>query len=367
MKFKKNDNSIGLVCTSIDNMAGGLERQILRTCECFVSKGFKVYLFTFDNNDAVPFYKLPNGVQWIKCGQNLIPHQSAPLKLRLKQIFYLRKKIRQSSIASLITFHHGLFPRSLLACLFFPIKMIISERNSLNFYKYIKLSKFNIGFISLFFANLITVQVSGYKNQYPFLLRKRIFVIGNFIKKPLDKYLKPNIESNRVAMIGRICAQKNFELILHQLNYKGHNANILLNIAGEGDLMNKYKIGYAQLIKNSKLSLHGNVKDIDTFLSNSAIYCMNSLWEGYPNSLAEALRMCLPIVISKRFDGLKNFVEHGVNGLIVNDEFFLDNILELLNNKQLLLKMSYESYKKYLKLYKSKPSKDWYDLIKRKN
>ena len=38
MQFKKNDYSIGFVCSSLDNMAGGLERQILRTCEAFTQK-----------------------------------------------------------------------------------------------------------------------------------------------------------------------------------------------------------------------------------------------------------------------------------------------------------------------------------------
>ena len=90
---------------------------------------------------------------------------------------------------------------------------------------------------------------------------------------------------------------------------------------------------------------------------------MTSQWEGYPNSLVEALRMCLPIVISKRFEELTDFVEHEVNGLIVNDNDYLEAIIYLLNNKKLLLKMSKQSYKKYCQLSKSNPSSDWYNLV----
>ena len=77
------------------------------------------------------------------------------------------------------------------------------------------------------------------------------------------------------------------------------------------------------------------------------------MWEGYPNSLAEALRMCLPIVASKRFEGLNEFIEHGVNGYIVPDGEIIDKVVFLLKNKELLLRMSKESYKKYHELYKS--------------
>lgn len=361
-KNNKNNKNIGFICTSIDNMAGGLERQIIRTCESFIKQGFSVFLFTFDNNDAIAFYTIPDKIIWIKCGHGLKPHTFAPLHLRLKQIYYLRRKIQENSISTLITFHHGLFPRTLLASIFLKIKLIISERNSLSFYKYIKLSKYNIGFLSLFFADAITVQVPSYKNQYPYFLKRKIFIINNFIKEPLKKYIKPNLPSNNVCMIGRLCAQKNYEIILDQI-YKKSNYDIQLFIAGDGDLTNFIKDKYQRLIKSSKLTLCGNIKDIDSLLSNSAIYCMTSQWEGYPNSLVEALRMCLPIVISKRFEELTDFVEHEVNGLIVNDNDYLEAIIYLLNNKKLLLKMSKQSYKKYCDLSKSNPSSDWYNLV----
>ena len=364
-KLNINLDSIGLVCTSIDNMAGGLERQIIRTCQSFLDQGFQVFLFTFDNENATPFYKLPEKIIWVRCGQGLNPHSSAPIYLRLGQIHYMRKVIIKNSIKKIITFHHGLFPRTLLACLFLPIKLLISERNSLTFYKYIKLSKYNIGFLSLFFADAITVQLPAYKSQYPLILQKRIFVINNFIKKPLKKYKEPNLESNKVAMLGRLCAQKNYEPILDHLSFHSQS-NIELMIAGDGDFSDFIKNKYKKIIKKKKVSLLGNIKNIDKFLASASIYCLTSQWEGYPNSLAEALRMCLPIVISKRFIELKEFVEHEINGLIVNDNEYIDAIVYLLENKNLLAKMSKESYKKYFNLCMSKPSLDWYDLIENK-
>ena len=51
MKRNRKKN-IGFVCTSFDNIAGGLERQIIRTSKSLNKRGFKVYIFSFDNYSA---------------------------------------------------------------------------------------------------------------------------------------------------------------------------------------------------------------------------------------------------------------------------------------------------------------------------
>ena len=64
--------------------------------------------------------------------------------------------IKKYKITDLITFHHGIFPRVFLASLGLNIFHIVSERNSLKNYDFIKLNKINLGFLSLFFAQKIT-------------------------------------------------------------------------------------------------------------------------------------------------------------------------------------------------------------------
>ena len=53
------------------------------------------------------------------------------------------------------------------------------------------------------------------------------------------------------------------------------------------------------------------------------------MWEGYPNALAEALRIGLPVVMSKRLSNLNQFVEHNINGLVVNDNEIFIKTLEM--------------------------------------
>ena len=357
--------TVGFVCNSLENVAGGLERQIIRTSKSFLSKGFKIYIFSFDNLSAKSFYEIPNEIKWIKCGGEIQSNKFVKTIRRINQILFLRKKLNHYKIKNLITFHHGIFPRVLVASLFYNIYNIVSERNSLSHYKYIKLSKTNLGFISLFFANKITVQLESYVNDYPFVLRKRITVISNILKKPLKNYKTPQLESNKVSMAGRLSLQKNFTPLLEQIKSESPK-DIQFIIAGEGDLKSTFKENYSELIKNKTVVFKGNIRNMDFFLSQSAIFCFPSLWEGYPNSLAEALRLGLPIVTSKRMQYLVEFVEHEVNGLVVDDHKLLDSIKILLKDKYKLNFMSQQSFKKYEALNDSKPINDWINLVEDK-
>ena len=155
IKKKIKKKNIAFICSSLHMMAGGIERQILRTCEALILKKYNVILITYDNKKAISFYKIPDNLPWYKCGSSLAPNKSAPIYKRLNQIYNLRKLLKKFKVTHLVTFHHGLLPRSILASAFLNIKLIVSERNSLNHYKFIKLRKYNIGFLSMFFANWI--------------------------------------------------------------------------------------------------------------------------------------------------------------------------------------------------------------------
>ena len=49
---KKRTKNIAFICTSLDNVAGGLERQIVRTCNSLAKLDFKVFLISYDNYNS---------------------------------------------------------------------------------------------------------------------------------------------------------------------------------------------------------------------------------------------------------------------------------------------------------------------------
>ena len=139
--------------------------------------------------------------------------------------------------------------------------------------------------------------------------------------------------------------------------------NFKLKIAGEGYLRKEIEQNFKKLIKNSHLELCGNINSMDSFYDSSTLFCLPSLWEGYPNALAEALRIGLPIVTTYRFKDLNEFISNNKNGLIVSDYELLDACLYLLENKNLLVEMSKNSLIKYEHLSKSNPINSWTNIF----
>ncbi len=362
-KGNLNKYVVAFVCTSLNNVAGGLERQLVRVASELSEEGYKVLILSYDNEPSLSFYDIPEKILWIKCGNGLIPHTSANLFVRLKQIYNLRQILIKNSITHLITFHHGLFPRSYLASLFLPIKKIVSERNSLLNYNYIKLKKFNIGFLSLFLADKITIQLSTYLRDYPKIMRSKIKVVPNLLYSNYE-YKEPLIDHSVISMMGRLCPQKNFTPLLDQcLENINLSSNLKIRIAGDGEYRRLFETKYKKLISLGILELCGNIKNTENFLNSSTIFCFPSLWEGYPNSLVEALGFGLPIVLSSRLKYLKDFVENDWNGKVVNDKDYLETIITLIKNKKILSEMSKKSFAKYELLFKKSSVQNWINLI----
>ena len=64
---------------------------------------------------------------------------------------------------------------------------------------------------------------------------------------------------------------------------------------------------------------------------------------------------------------LDEFVEHNINGLILEDQELLYEINKLIKNKKKLNYMSQQSYFKYLALNRKEPIKDWINLVLNNN
>ena len=164
-------------------------------------------------------------------------------------------------------------------------------------------------------------------------------------------------------MLGRLENQKNFIPLLDQMIIRRAELSFKVIIAGEGSLREYIEDRYHSLISSNHLTLLGNIKDIDLFLSNCSIFCFPSLWEGYPNALLEALGCALPIILSSRLRNLDAFVENEKNGYIVSDDSLYKAIDKLLANPTLMAKYSLNSYSRYQKLSSSNPAHLWDNLI----
>ena len=146
--------------------------------------------------------------------------------------------------------------------------------------------------------------------------------------------------SVRCVCVGRICQQKNFELLVNSiaLLQPANLAQISVEIAGEGSIEDTSRLesNIADAGLNAKIQLLGNVQDVPKLLARCDLFLMTSAVEGLPIVLIEAAMSGLPCVTTDA-GGCREIVETCENGIVVeldNPQEFAEAIEEIIDNSQ---------------------------------
>ena len=325
---------------SFDNMAGGLERMAISIMNEMVFRGHEVSLLTWDYESAKTFYLLNNKIDWYKISLG-DPNGKSSWLIRAKRVSKIRRFIHKKSPDVVIAFQHGIFFALKIYTLGMNMRFIAAERNALSMHNYTSAGKFQyLIFQSFRMANKITIQFPEYIYDYPEYLHKKMIVIPNRVNQ-VEKYSYPKLKENTrkvLLSVGRLSFQKNFGLLIRCFaEITDDFPEWELKIAGDGEQFEFL----SQLILDNELSnkvkLLGAVKNVDDLYLNSDIFCLPSLWEGFPNSLAEALSFGLPSVGFRESSGVSNLIIDDVNGLLAEGN---ENIVSLSNALKKLMKNS---------------------------
>jgi len=154
-------------------------------------------------------------------------------------------------------------------------------------------------------------------------------------------------EKTLIGYIVRITVQKDPVTMLKAMKIAVEkDKNIMLLMVGEGDLKEESK----QIVK--EMNLEENVifqpfrSDIPDILNAIDIYCLPSLWEGFPIGIIEAMAM-RKAIIATPVDGNTELVEDKKTGLLVpiqSPEKLAESILTLHNNREFAANMAKTGY-----------------------
>ena len=126
------------------------------------------------------------------------------------------------------------------------------------------------------------------------------------------------IKNKKVILsVGRLTKQKNFSYLVNEFSdFLKINDNFVLFILGEGE--DKKKL--IQLIENKglkeKIFLLGFKQNIYSFMRNSEIFVLSSLWEEVGFAMVEAAICNSYIISSDCPNGPKEFLNNGKNGIL---------------------------------------------------
>ena len=311
---------IALVTREFNGVMGGLERQLLTIADLLTNNGHEVIIISLDVTKGETFFeKSDRNENFFQIGISN-PKLRADLKTRLKRQFAMVKILREQNIDYCFAFMIGSLYVSRLPTLIAGIPLILCERNSPSMYRFISRQRFrSIRFLTMLSAKAIIVQFESYREKYPFYLRKKILSIPNSV--PELVFRRETVNSQlKFTFAGRLSFQKQVPRLINGFAIycaQGGSANLEIVGAGEQETL------VLELIKEYNLEkrilLREPHPDISLVLRETNLLCIFSLWEGFPNILAEALAMGIPGIGFRECDGVNELIIDGVNGVLVDD------------------------------------------------
>jgi GalNAc-alpha-(1->4)-GalNAc-alpha-(1->3)-diNAcBac-PP-undecaprenol alpha-1,4-N-acetyl-D-galactosaminyltransferase len=337
--------------------SGGAERVLSTLANHWIDKGWEISILVVSSNGS--FYNTDKKVKLISL---LDEYKAKNSKI---QILYYIKGIRQTIkqenpdiVISFITLMNILV---LSATRGLDIPVLISERNYFN-----QLKKKPLQVLRRLLypksSGMVVLSEYDYK-RYSYVKSKKI------IFNPLNKQniLDVNIDKKEKILIavGSLSSQKGFGMLIEALSLlelKGWKFLII----GEGSL----RTALSTLIKEHNLEnnvfLIGKKNNIFDYYKRASIFVLSSLYEGFPNVLAEAMAHGCACVAFDCKTGPSEMIRDEVNGYLVeanNINVLSQRIETLMKSESIRKKFSKEALDIKEKLELNKITTIWEDYI----
>ena len=318
-----SDNVVGLNHREIGSVAlffyrmtgpGGAERMICQLAGALVERDFRVHLTSWDPSGATAFYPLHPAVRWEKLGF----HPGIFDKLRRTRA--LAQVLRDNDVRVLLGFVMSGDRTVYAAAKLAGVQLVAAERNAPAMYRlrYNSVHRW-LSFCFLHLADRITVQMPEFIAGYPDSLHDRIEVIPNPVPVALHK-ARPALanEAGRFTLlaVSRLDAvQKRVDrLIAAFALVAARHPAWDLRIVGEGPEREDLHRLAADRGVMDRVRIEPPAVDIFDVYVHAHLFAIPSLWEGFPNALAEAMSHGLPAVGFEDVAGVAELIRSGGGG-----------------------------------------------------
>jgi len=320
---------IALVWRQLDNIAGGVEYFSINLANEMVRRGHKVSFFTWDEIGAKPFFPLDDQVNWVKLDLGN-PGFSATWSVRLKRFFQFRKNLKHASPDVILVFESGIFLVVRLFLLALAYRVVLAERNSPSKHKYLGKKSKLFSIFGHYFASEIVFQFTRYKDFLPRFLRHKVVGLPNPVfSSPMVTRVEQVFKHDRktILFIGRLAYQKNVGALIHAfLALAEDYPQWDLVIGGGGPDHASLSRALEGSVYSQRVFFLESVKNPQSYYSRADIFCIPSFYEGFPNTLAEALAAGLPAVGFQDCCGVSDLIQDGVNGILTKGAMTGDNL-----------------------------------------
>lgn len=317
IKEQKNRPAVALYFHSLAGTGGGAEKRICALANN-LTQSQDVHLVTWDADDATLFYQLSSSVTWHKLGF------ARGLSDKFRRVRLLRRLLIENQISNLIGFVMSNDKVIFLAGLLSGVPIIAAERNGPTLFhiRHSFLARWLI-FSSLTLCKRIVLQFEDFASGYPKFLHDKITVIHNPIE-PVDQLARPgNAEKQRfkVLFVGRLdTLQKRPEMLINAFSHiAGTYPNWDITLTGNDAAALRLITLVRDLKLEARVKFVSSTSDLAPLYQDADLLVIPSLWEGFPNALAEAMAHGVPS-IGFSVDGVKQLIQHETTGWLVKGD-----------------------------------------------
>ena len=284
-------------------------------------------------------------------------------------MFDLKKDLKRNQID--VIYCNGTLAKFFGAILgsYYSIKVIWHVRN----YQKNIFHSFFLNFLSSFSCVKKIICVSE-STMSQFRDKNKCIVINNgvdteeFNPKSVEKKLRSefNIDKNKIIIgtAGRVVPRKRFD---HFVNigieiFKKYKKNCVFVLVGDTpsyfdqSLMKDLKLMVSKENLEDKIIFTGYTDRVESYISDFDIFFIPSMYEDpFPRVVVESMSLAKPVV-GYNIGGIGEAIDNKVNGFSFNlgDSNLIKSILELIENQDLRIQMSFEARKKAVNFYDSR-------------
>lgn len=173
--------------------------------------------------------------------------------------------------------------------------------------------------------------------------------------------------SNYVIAVGRLSVQKDFISLIKAWGIVHKECPCWkLKIVGEGPEKSILEKEIRKLNLYDSILLTGYSNNVKKEMSESSIFVMTSIFEGFPLVLLEAMSYGLPVVAFRCQFGPKDIIKEGENGFLIENRNIGNlskKIILLIKNKQIRENMSHQALTQIKEFELSNIISQWIDLF----
>lgn len=306
--------SLLLITGSMES--GGAARQLADMANFWARKDIDTALATWSGAPSEDAYPLDARVVRLDLSvPNTVSGFLSKARFHMRRVRKLRDLLmadRPKAILSFITESNVL---TILAARGLGIRTIVSERVEPSCNVTLARTWRVLRSVTYARADAIAVQTRSAATWIARHLKKEATVIPNSLRKLPDAV---RMREPLVLAVGRLAHQKGFDVLIRAF------ADLSLSfpewslvIVGEGPERARLEQLRAERRLDERVSLPGQVSNVEDWLARATLVVQPSRYEGFPNAVLEAMGMGVAVISTDCRAGPSDIIDHGVNGMLV--------------------------------------------------